>query len=110
MSTWQSTRIAPELRAVAEEYHRAKQKHGEFTMDGKMGHDVIINPSNNLLRLAALMEEVGEVSEHFTYDKVDDPGLRKELIQVANVALTWASILRGYDFEIEEAQEGILTQ
>jgi NTP pyrophosphatase (non-canonical NTP hydrolase) len=81
------------IRAVLDEYTRAKAKHGEHTLDGQQ--------SSDLLRLAALVEEVGEVSELFTYDKdqhAHDEAdwraqLKKELIQVANVACTWASIL-----------------
>lgn len=75
------------------EYNRAKAKHGDNTLDG--------SASNDLKRLAALVEETGEVAELLTYDAgqhfhgdVDHAvQLRKELIQVANVALTWASIL-----------------
>lgn len=72
------------LEDVAKEWRRAKDKHGEMTMDGTAITD--------LVRLAALAEEFGEASAHLTYDK-DRKGLRKELIQVANVALTWASVL-----------------
>lgn len=94
--------LADTLRAVIREYWSAKDKHGEMTLDGPGMTD--------LLRLAALMEEVGEASELFTYDKdaVAQEGgvlvkgqrvpwahaLMKELIQVANVAVTWDSYLR----------------
>ncbi len=74
------------LRDVLAEYRSAKAKHGDMTLDG-VGID-------DLKRLTALMEEVGEVAETFSYDHKRQPhDLRKELIQVANVALTWASIL-----------------
>jgi hypothetical protein len=77
------------------EYDRAKVKHGENTLDGAL--------SNDLLRLAALVEEVGEVAHELTYDaagfglETDEAArvkrLRTELVQAANVAITWASIL-----------------
>jgi hypothetical protein len=78
------------LREVMTEYDRAKAKHGEHTLDGAA--------SNDLLRLAALVEEVGEVAHELTYDQYGLPAeraarLKKELIQVMNVAATWASIL-----------------
>lgn len=81
------------LHEVVEEYMRAKSKHGEHTLDGSAITDIT--------RLAALVEETGEVAELFTYDKnahaageTDwEKQLKKELIQVANVALTWARIL-----------------
>lgn len=44
----------------------------------------------NILRLAALMEEVGEVARAI-HDS--DPNLRNELIQVAGVAAAWAEAL-----------------
>jgi len=65
------------------EYHRAKAKHGEMTLDGKNCTDIN--------RLAALMEECGEAAAEMTYDKGSRANLYKELIQVANVALTWAA-------------------
>jgi hypothetical protein len=81
------------IRAVIAEYQRARAKHGENTLDGALATD--------LTRLAALIEETGEVAELLTYDKDERvhgahghaAQLRAELIQVASVALTWASIL-----------------
>jgi hypothetical protein len=75
------------LAELITEYDRAKAKHGKYTLDGPLATD--------LTRLAALVEEVGEVAELLTYDHMDDPDrlvkLRKELIQGANVLMTWAS-------------------
>lgn len=82
------------INDVEKEYWRAQDKHGEFTLDGSMSGGELLSAENQLLRLGALMEEVGEVAEHFTYDKLNKEDLYKELIQVANVALTWATILR----------------
>ena len=78
------------IRGLLEEYDRAKVKHGENTLDGAL--------SNDLLQLAALVEEVGEVAHEMTYDQDGSPAergarLKKELLQVASVAMTWASIL-----------------
>ena len=72
------------LNDLVIEMRRARIKHGDFSLDGSKITD--------LTRLAALMEEVGEVAETLTYDKYVDT-LRTELIQVANVAITWATIL-----------------
>jgi NTP pyrophosphatase (non-canonical NTP hydrolase) len=95
------------LDAVLAESMKAEAKHGfEKTLR---------NPDLSVaLKLAALMEEVGEVAEMLTYDKGPEtyiaPQYRadpspdeieaalanwrddfvKELIQVANVALAWA--------------------
>jgi hypothetical protein len=83
------------IAGLVAEYDRAKAKHGENTLDGAL--------SNDLMRLAALVEEVGEVAHELTYDAAgfalatDEAArvkrLRTELVQVANVAITWASIL-----------------
>lgn len=77
------------IAAVIAEYDRAKAKHGKNTLDGEL--------SNDTLRLAALVEEVGEVAELLTYDRRADANsryaLKNELTQVATVAATWASIM-----------------
>jgi hypothetical protein len=73
------------LDEVRAEHHRARAKHGEHSLDGSLMDDT--------RRLAALMEEVGEAAGELTYDKDSDVRLRVELIQVANVAVTWATIL-----------------
>jgi len=73
------------LNDLTDEMSRAREKHGDYSLDGKAMTDVT--------RLAALMEEVGEVGRAMTYDKDHGGELRKELIQVANVAITWATIL-----------------
>lgn len=85
------------IRAFIEEYHRAKAKHGEMTMDGTMTGNAA---ADTVLRLAALMEEVGEVATELTYDGAPEGveggqigRLMKELIQVMNVAGTWHSYL-----------------
>jgi hypothetical protein len=66
------------------EYDYMREKHGEKSIDG--------DETNDLERLAALVEEFGEVGEHLTYDKSRE-GLRRELLQQANVCVSWASIL-----------------
>jgi len=78
------------LDAVAAEAIRAHYKHaasgGSF-----------LDPGLTVTqRLAALMEEVGEVGRELTYDNTQDNNkLVKELIHVANVALTWVEFLEG---------------
>lgn len=74
------------MRDLIDEYWRAYDKHGPMTLDGE--------GANDLHRLSTLTEEIGEVARAMTYDEKKGPQeLRKELIQVANLALTWASVL-----------------
>jgi hypothetical protein len=70
-----------DLRA---EHEFMRRKHGEKSIDG--------NEIDDFGRLAAAVEEFGEVGECLTYDK-DRVNLRHELLQLANVAVTWASTL-----------------
>lgn len=76
------------LDAVQAEAVRAHLKHGANSM---------LNPDLPWwLKLAALVEEVGEVAHELTYDQSGDRDkLVKELIQVASVALTWVESLEG---------------
>lgn len=78
------------LDAVSAEAIRAHLKHKEH------GGSLLDPGLSTEKRLAALMEEVGEVARALTYD--GDQGkdhLVKELIQTANVALTWVEFLEG---------------
>jgi hypothetical protein len=90
------------LDAVQAEAVRAHLKHGPMSL---------LNPEMPWsYKLAALMEEVGEVARELTYDGggyLNGPRplgpsdaerrdcLVKELIQVASVALTWVESLEG---------------
>ena len=97
-----STLSLSELRIEAEE---AERKHGPT--------HTLSNPDMPIVeKLAALGEECGEVMELFTYDKfphieklptiaehlaaVEEwrDNLMKELLQVANVAMTWRDSVR----------------
>lgn len=76
------------LQAVRAESIRAHLIHKDS------GGSIFDPNMPTLQKLAALMEEVGEVARALTYD--GDEGkehLVKELIQVANVALTWVEAL-----------------
>lgn len=67
------------LHALLAESYRAHAKHGDKSL--------LFSGLTDTQRLAALVEEVGEVARAMTYD--NDQGrehLIKELIQVANVA------------------------
>lgn len=81
------------LEAVRAESIRAHLKHGENSM--------LSHTTTMMERLAALIEEVGEVAQLLTYDKKLAAGdqwkdlLVKELIQVGNVALSWAQVQDG---------------
>lgn len=75
------------LAAVRAESIRAHLKHADA------GGSIFDPAMPRELKLAALVEEVGEVARHLTYDGScgdDATKLVLELIQVANVALTWA--------------------
>ena len=86
---------------VAAERRRAHVKHGETSMERL--------PVTDMTRLSVLMEEVGEVAREFNearhrahlgllpeaerVESIDIILLRKELIQVAAVAVAWADAL-----------------
>lgn len=77
------------LNSIAAEAIRAHTKHGDNSL---------VNPDMPVvLKLAALMEEVGEVARELTYDHRQDhhaiTKLRRELIQVASVAASWVESL-----------------
>lgn len=76
--------VYAEVRAERE---RAHAKHGDTSMEAF--------PVDDMNRLAILVEEVGEVAMEFNDARHDDQGvdvwaLRKELIQVAAMAVAWA--------------------
>lgn len=74
------------LKAVQAESARAHAKHGERSLLG----DALTTTE----RLAALIEEVGEVARLLTYDNAQGRDeLVKELLQVASVAASWAEWL-----------------
>lgn len=85
----------PRLRAdiwaeIAAERARAHAKHGATSMEAQHPGD--------LLRLAILTEEIGEVARLFNDarhrgDAIDYPALRKELIQCAAMAGGWADAI-----------------
>lgn len=75
------------IDAVQAESLRAHLKHGVHSM---------LNPNTPVLeKLAALVEECGEVGRALTYDEGDSVHLVKELIQVACIALSWVEALEG---------------
>ena len=72
---------------VAQERHRAQEKHGHRAMESM--------PVTALLRFTILAEEVGEVAKEFNDaagrdGQLDLLAVRGELIQVAAMALGWA--------------------
>lgn len=92
--------ISPRIWAeVHLERLRAHAKHGENSIES--------DPAFSLLRLAVLMEEVGEVAREFCEARhrcvvpeseeaelmVNAVKLRTELIQVAAMAGAWADVL-----------------
>lgn len=70
---------------IEEEFQRAHEKHDGWT------------PAHHMMevgqKLAILMEEVGEVARAVTYDEGDKENLKKELVQVATMALAWRASL-----------------
>jgi histidyl-tRNA synthetase len=75
------------LDEIEDETLRAWKKHGEHAM---------INPAlPTTERLAILGEEFGEVCKALTYDSGEGKvELKKELIQLAAMAASWASCLQ----------------
>lgn len=87
------------LNDLIAEAQRAHNKHAAS------GGSLIDPGLSNERRLAALGEEYGEVCRELTYDMVGGDQIEKlykELIQTANVAISWAeNIVRenpGYTF------------
>lgn len=85
---------------VQAERERAHAKHGDTSMESLSAFD--------LTRLSVLMEEVGEVAREFNEfrhtGEIRAADLRKELIQVAAMAGSWADTLGrcaycGQDFD-----------
>ncbi len=75
------------LDAVQAEATRAHLKHGPKSL---------VNPAVPAVeKLAALVEEVGEVGQCLTYDQDHAGTLVKELLQVASVALSWVESIEG---------------
>lgn len=73
---------------VGEEANRAHQKHGPS------GGSILRPDTPTLTKLAALVEEVGEVARLLTYDGAGTRDrLYAELKQVAAVAVTWMDSL-----------------
>ena len=73
-----------------DERKRAHAKHGDTSMEAF--------PVDDMNRLAILTEEIGEVAKEFNEARhrgglVDVLALRKELIQVAAMALAWADAI-----------------
>lgn len=75
---------------VREERERAHAKHGDTSMESCAPDDY--------RRLAILAEEIGEVAREFNEGHHRGTGpdlvrLRKELIQVAAMAVAWADVI-----------------
>jgi hypothetical protein len=74
------------------ERNRAIDKHGF--------ENTALNPKvSNEVKLVILAEEFGEVARAMTYDNGSVEDLKKELVQVASVAMLWRESL-------EPASEG----
>lgn len=71
---------------VLTEIRRAVEKHGP-------GSTPLNRNMHFGVKLAILMEEVGEVAEALTYDNPKDRDLGAELVQVATMALAWRASL-----------------
>lgn len=76
------------LTALIEEADRAHYKHVNE------GGSLLDSNLSLARRIAALGEEYGEVCRELTYDNSGKPmDLYTELIQTANVAMTWAEFI-----------------
>lgn len=67
------------------------ETHGEMVRaHEKHGPESMLSPNQDAgVKLAILVEEVGEVARAMTYDNGDEQNLQEELIQVAAMALSW---------------------
>lgn len=81
----------------------SSQVLSDLITEANRAHDKHVAAGGSLLdpglsterRLAALGEEFGEVCRELTYDNAGDKNnLYKELIQVANIAISWAEYIR----------------
>jgi hypothetical protein len=79
--------IADPKEAMREEYDLACLKHAGMTLDAE-------GPTDEQ-RVAALVEELGEVARALTYDKDHAGDLTTELTQLAALAAAWATRLVG---------------
>lgn len=81
------------IGGVHDERVRAHEKHRDHSMESW--------PALSAERYLILAEEVGEVAKEFNDAKVEDraidqAALRKELVQVAAMAVAWIAALDGY--------------
>jgi hypothetical protein len=81
------------------EVFRERVRQEQAFLDGKHPYRLAAPDTDDCFRCAVLMEEVGEVAHevneleaHFTLERIEK--LKKELIQVAAVAVAW---LRGLE-------------
>lgn len=72
---------------MREEMLRAIRKHGIRRTP------LSTDPTDTAMKLAVLVEEVGEVASALTYDRGDRENLKAELVQVAAMALAWRASL-----------------
>lgn len=77
------------LRAAAQEAIREQQTALELKNSGRLPFVADDPDCPDLLRLSALAEELGEVARCL-HDGGD--GLRRELIQLAGIALAWITV------------------
>lgn len=82
---------------VLNEVDRADVKHGIFSL--------LNVEMPTLSKLAALVEETGEVGRALTYDEGSRRRLIVELTQVASVAVSWLQALRNDPATIDTDKE-----
>lgn len=75
-------RVSAEIEVARRKAH---DKHGDNSIEAIYGNDP--------RWLSILVEEVGEAAHELTYDSNGD--LRKELIDVATVAIAWIAAIDG---------------
>lgn len=88
-SVFEWYRIAEAAKSAQAEIERAIRKHGQARTP--LSRDIPLGE-----KLAILVEEVGEVAKALTYDHInleDMENLKKELDQVAAVAMMWRASL-----------------
>lgn len=89
-SAWLEEEGAEPREVLAAGFRHAKSKHGDRTFD---------NDLPNLDRVAAYLEELGELARALTYDKEHANEVAAELADIGELTLAWLANLEGVVLE-----------
>lgn len=89
-SAWLKEEGADPREVLAEGFRHAKSKHGDRTFDKDLPH---------LDRVAAYIEELGELARALTYDKEHANEVAAELADIGELTLAWLANIEGVVLE-----------